>query len=64
MFIGMQSLRQVVTLALCFKAFPDLLPENRRRDPMIIAAVLKIPMSLARRIAELEWVRRRHQMES
>ncbi|EER15079.1 hypothetical protein Pmar_PMAR023404 [Perkinsus marinus ATCC 50983] len=57
---SMQSLREVVTLALCFEAFPDLLPEDKRRDPMIIAAVLKIPMSLARRIAELEWFAVKH----
>lgn len=56
LYVGMQSLREVVTLALCFKVFPDPLPEDQRRDPTVIAAALKIPVSFARRIAELEWV--------
>mmetsp|Transcript_11698 Transcript_11698/g.11576 ORF Transcript_11698/g.11576 Transcript_11698/m.11576 type:complete len:161 (+) Transcript_11698:3-485(+) len=57
---GMQSLREVVTLALCFKVFPDPLPEDQRRDPTVIAAALKIPVSFARRIAELEWFASNH----
>ncbi|KAF4654151.1 hypothetical protein FOL47_010111 [Perkinsus chesapeaki] len=57
---GMQGLREVVTLSLCYKAFPEALPEDTRRDPPTIADKLKIPLSFARRISELEWFAANH----